>query len=48
MKRIIIHWTAGFGSPNFVDKKHYHYLIGLNGKHSVIIQKKLQRFNNLQ
>ena len=31
MKRIIIHWTAGFGSPNFVDKKHYHYLIDSSG-----------------
>ena len=31
MKRIIIHWTAGTGSPNSVDKQHYHYLIDSNG-----------------
>ena len=31
MKRIIIHWTAGLGSPNFVDKKHYHYLVDSSG-----------------
>ena len=32
MKRIIIHWTAGTGSPNSVDKQHYHYLIDSQGK----------------
>lgn len=32
MKRIIIHWTAGTGSPNSVDKHHYHYLIDSQGK----------------
>ena len=32
MKRIIIHWTAGTGSPNSVDKQHYHYLIDSKGK----------------
>jgi len=31
MKRIIIHWTAGTGSPNSTDKKHYHYLIDFKG-----------------
>lgn len=31
MKRIIIHWTAGTGSPNSVDKQHYHYLIDSKG-----------------
>lgn len=31
MKRIIIHWTAGVGSPNAVDKQHYHYLIDFKG-----------------
>lgn len=31
MKRIIIHWTAGTGSPNIVDKQHYHYLIDTKG-----------------
>ena len=31
MKRIIIHWTAGAGSPNSVDKQHYHYLIDSKG-----------------
>ncbi|MCD8377231.1 MAG: peptidoglycan recognition protein family protein [Candidatus Gastranaerophilales bacterium] len=32
MKRIIIHWTAGTGSPNSVDKQHYHYLIDSKGE----------------
>jgi len=32
MKRIIIHWTAGVGSPNIVDLEHYHYLIDAEGK----------------
>ena len=31
MKRIIIHWTAGVGSPNSTDRKHYHYLIDTKG-----------------
>lgn len=31
MKRIIIHWTAGSGSPNAIDKEHYHYLIDEKG-----------------
>lgn len=31
MKRIIIHWTAGSGSPNSIDKKSYHYLIDSKG-----------------
>ena len=31
MRRIIIHWTAGIGSPNVVDKQHYHYLIDTKG-----------------
>lgn len=31
MKRIIIHWTAGTGSPNNIDKEHYHYLIDSKG-----------------
>ena len=31
MKRIIIHWTAGLGSPNSTDKHHYHYLIDTKG-----------------
>ena len=31
MKRIIIHWTAGAGSPNGVDKQHDHYLIDTKG-----------------
>ncbi|MCR5265118.1 MAG: N-acetylmuramoyl-L-alanine amidase [Cyanobacteria bacterium RUI128] len=31
MKRIIIHWTAGMGSPNAVDKQHYHYLVDDKG-----------------
>lgn len=32
MKRIILHWTAGGGSPNSLEKKYYHYLIDSNGK----------------
>ena len=32
MKRIIIHWTAGVGSPNSLEKKHYHYLIDSKGE----------------
>ena len=32
MKRIIIHWTAGSGSPNSVDLEHYHYLIDSKGE----------------
>lgn len=32
MKRIIIHWTAGTGSPNSTDKSHYHYLINNKGE----------------
>ncbi|MBO6271615.1 N-acetylmuramoyl-L-alanine amidase [bacterium] len=31
MKRIILHWTAGVGSPNSVDLKHYHYLVDNKG-----------------
>lgn len=31
MKRIILHWTAGGGSPNATDRKHYHYLIDNKG-----------------
>jgi N-acetyl-anhydromuramyl-L-alanine amidase AmpD len=31
MRRIIIHWTAGTGSPNAVDMRHYHYLIDSKG-----------------
>ena len=31
MKRIIIHWTAGVGSPNATDFEHYHYLIDSKG-----------------
>ena len=32
MKRIIIHWTAGTGTPNATDKQHYHYLIDNKGE----------------
>ena len=32
MKRIIIHWTAGTGSPNSVDLEHYHYLVDEKGR----------------
>ncbi|MBQ3310634.1 N-acetylmuramoyl-L-alanine amidase [bacterium] len=32
MKRIIIHWTAGFSVPNSYEKEHYHYLIDKYGK----------------
>ena len=32
MKRIIIHWTGGTGTPNAVDRKHYHFLIDAAGK----------------
>lgn len=32
MKRIIIHWTAGVGSPCGVDRLHYHYLINSKGE----------------
>lgn len=31
MKRIIIHWTAGIGSPNVIEKQSYHYLVDSNG-----------------
>ena len=31
MKRIILHWTAGIGSPNSIEKRHYHYLIDSEG-----------------
>ena len=31
MRRIIIHWTAGAGSPNSVEKQHYHYLVDQKG-----------------
>lgn len=31
MKRIILHWTAGGGSPNSLEKMHYHYLIDSKG-----------------
>lgn len=31
MKRIIIHWTAGTGKPNNIDKEHYHFLIDSEG-----------------
>ena len=32
MKRIIIHWTAGTGSPSSIDKQHYHYLVDDKGR----------------
>lgn len=32
MRKIIIHWTAGTGSPNSTDKMHYHYLINDKGE----------------
>lgn len=32
MKRIIIHWTGGIGSPNEHEKKCYHYLIDAKGE----------------
>ncbi len=32
MRKIIIHWTAGTGSPNSTDKMHYHYLINDRGE----------------
>lgn len=31
MKRIIIHWTGGAGSPNALEKQHYHFLIDSQG-----------------
>ena len=31
MKRIVIHWTAGNGSPSVLEKKYYHYLIDSKG-----------------
>lgn len=31
MRRIIIHWTAGTGKANAVDKQHYHYIIERDG-----------------
>ena len=31
MQRIICHWTAGTNSPNDIDRKHYHVLIGGSG-----------------
>ena len=31
MKRIIIHWTAGTGTPNHTDIEHYHFLVSRNG-----------------
>lgn len=32
MKRIIIHWTAGFAVPNEHEKECYHYLVDNIGK----------------
>jgi len=32
MKRIIIHWTGGTGTPNAVERKRYHFLIDAAGK----------------
>ena len=32
MNRIIIHWTAGGGSPNSCDKQHYHYMVDSKGE----------------
>lgn len=31
MKRIIIHWTAGVGSPNAIERQCYHYLVDTKG-----------------
>ena len=31
MKRIIIYWTAGTGSPTLYEKEHYHFLVDSNG-----------------
>ena len=30
-KRIILHWTAGTGSPSAFDRQFYHYLIDTKG-----------------
>jgi hypothetical protein len=32
MKRIIIHWTAGGHTPSALDRQHYHFIIGGDGK----------------
>lgn len=29
--KICIHWTAGGGNPNEMDKAHYHFLVASNG-----------------
>lgn len=31
LNKIIIHWTAGIGEPNFVDYQHYHFLVTKQG-----------------
>lgn len=31
MKRIVIHWTAGSGTPNPIDREHYHYVVDERG-----------------
>ena len=30
-KRIVLHWTAGAGTPNAYDRQFYHYLIDVKG-----------------
>jgi N-acetyl-anhydromuramyl-L-alanine amidase AmpD len=32
MKRLILHWTAGTHTVNDQDRKHYHFVIGGDGK----------------
>lgn len=31
LKRIVLHWTAGAGSPSAFDRQFYHYLIDAKG-----------------
>lgn len=32
VKRIILHWTGGMGTPNLTDTEHYHYLVDIGGR----------------